>query len=461
MEIQTFQTKNAFRKLLSSKTKFQLVRLSMLGGMLVLALVVGSALSLSPKPETVSELLVNYNKLGLASVKQLNQLQTSPQFISKNAYMANLLQENKGKSKIASAMPTYVIEDLQAGAIYKVSTDSEELLADLAKFPVVVEPNFVFSAQAQAQTKVTKSTNLTVNYSKIQSFLKAPWQYRKFVKNSPESQTVVALVDSGMALSEPGNCLDRTYLNLAELDGKANIDDDQNGYVDDICGWNYLSGTNLVGDLNGHGTHLGGLILAFSPAAVLPLQVLDADNQVTLDRLLLALDYATNELNSGDIINLSIGSEVDSAILQSAIARATAKGLTVVASAGNLGAKTVLYPAAYPNVIAVSAVNDKGQKAYYANYGSEVDFSLYGEALSFRPDAKQLVVKEGTSQAAALFSGVLATVASSEGAKVNADLIAKIAENGLVQEDYPLGHILDWQSLAKLLWAKPKSKSIN
>lgn len=427
--------------------------------MLVLALVVGSALSLSNKPETVSELLVNYNKLGLASVKQLNQLQTSPQFISKNSYMANLLQENNGKSKIASAMPAYVVEDLQAGAIYKVSTDSQELLSDLAKFPVVIEPNYLFAAQAQAH--ISKSTNLTANYSKIQSFLKTPWQYRKFVKNSPEPQTVVALIDSGMALSELGNCLDRSYLNAEEAEGRANIDDDQNGYIDDVCGWNYLSATNLVGDLNGHGTHLGGLILAFSPAAVLPLQVLDADNQVTLDRLLLALDYATNELKSGDIINLSIGSEVDSAILQSAIARATAKGLTVVASAGNLGEKTVLYPAAYPNVIAVSAVNDKGQKAYYANYGNEVDFSLYGEALSFKPDAKQLVVKEGTSQAAALFSAVLATVASSEGAKVNADLIAKIAENGLVQEDYPLGHILDWQSLAKLLWAKPKSKSIN
>lgn len=109
-------------------------------------------------------------------------------------------------------------------------------------------------------------------------------------------------------------------------------------------------------------------------------------------------------VNGGaNIINLSLGSPGDSQILHDIIQQATAKGIPVFAAAGNDSSAQPFYPAAYPEVISVTAGNN-GQLASYANYGSYVKLMVPGSAVVYFNDAAYVV--SGTSTSSALTSGM-------------------------------------------------------
>jgi thermitase len=105
------------------------------------------------------------------------------------------------------------------------------------------------------------------------------------------------------------------------------------------------------------------------------------------------------------IINLSLGSDSDSPFLHQVIQQVTAQNIAVFAAAGNQPVTTAFYPAAYPEVNAVTAI-DKGQLAPYANRGSFVSLGAPGDSIFCYQG--QTYLSEGTSDAASYISGVAA-----------------------------------------------------
>lgn len=120
--------------------------------------------------------------------------------------------------------------------------------------------------------------------------------------------------------------------------------------------------------------------------------------------------------NGADVINLSLGSEGNSSLLQKVVQDAASNGIQLIASAGNSPTDAPVYPAAYPEVLAVTAGNKSGTIASYANYGSFVDVVAPGTSIvSF--SGKPFIVS-GTSPAAAYISGLVGGLADKTGKSI-------------------------------------------
>ncbi|MFC6716613.1 S8 family serine peptidase [Natrialbaceae archaeon GCM10025810] len=181
-------------------------------------------------------------------------------------------------------------------------------------------------------------------------------------------------------------------------------------------------------DDHGHGTHVAGAaaapdtdrgIIGVAPGAELyAAKVLDADGYGTLDDVAAAIQWATDE--GHDVVNLSLGGE-DSSLLADACRYARENGVVVVASAGNAGPDgAVTYPAAYDDVLGVSAVDENDDVTEWSSRGEGVDLAAPGASvLSAAPDDEYLT-QSGTSMAAPHVSGAVAHLladASSEEAR--------------------------------------------
>jgi serine protease len=163
--------------------------------------------------------------------------------------------------------------------------------------------------------------------------------------------------------------------------------------VPDLEGTSFTEGYDFVNDRtdalddNGHGTHVAGTIaqttnnnygvagIAYK-ATLMPIKVLDQSGSGTIADIAEAIRFAADQ--GADVINMSLGGFGDSQALQDAIAYAHQKNVVLVAAAGNANANSAAFPARYPNVIAVSALDAAGVKAPYSNFGAGVDLAAPG-----------------------------------------------------------------------------------
>lgn len=161
-----------------------------------------------------------------------------------------------------------------------------------------------------------------------------------------------------------------------------------------LSGIDYVAPGTSANDENGHGTHVAGIIAALhnnsrgiagmAPRAkILPVRVLDRDGSGTAADVAKGIIYAADR--GAKVINLSLGSNLSSSAMQSAVAYAISRNRLVVAAAGNsgcglLGSPTE-YPAAYPGVVGVGAVNQSIQKASFSSCGSWVDVAAPGQSI--------------------------------------------------------------------------------
>ena len=240
-------------------------------------------------------------------------------------------------------------------------------------------------------------------------------------------EVLVAVVDTGVDVAHP-DLADRVWLNAGETglddvgsDKRSNgLDDDNNGYIDDWQGWNMVSGDNQVGDTQGHGTHLAGIIGAgvdnavgiagVAPnAIILPVKVLDDTGFGTYAQVAEGITYATDM--GARVINLGFSGTGSSELLQSAVDYAIAHGVLVVAASGNSGSSTPNYPAGYSGVIAVSAVDNNGYYAPFSAGGEHISLSAPGVSILSTGLGGSYRAATGTSQAAAHVSGVAALLA--------------------------------------------------
>lgn len=225
--------------------------------------------------------------------------------------------------------------------------------------------------------------------------------------NTDCSAITVAVIDTGVDYNHP-DLAANIWSNAGEIAGNA-IDDDANGFVDDIRGWDFVQGDNDPMDFAHHGTHVAGTIGASGnngiggtgvcwKSTIMPLRVLGSAGSGTTADIIAAIDYAT--VNGAKVINMSLGGAggFTGDLTDQAIARANAAGVLVVIAAGNNGTNndtTPFYPAAYtqPNIIAVAATTQSDALASFSNFGvTSVDIGAPGTSiLSTVPPARTAI----------------------------------------------------------------------
>jgi hypothetical protein len=172
-----------------------------------------------------------------------------------------------------------------------------------------------------------------------------------------------------------------------------------------------------TGDMQ-HGTAMASIIAGGSPdapgiapsAQLLSIRVLDGNE--TGDSFTVAQGIIDAVDNGARVISMSLGSSGDSAILGDAVSYALAHDVAIVAAVGNDGTGNVSYPAKYPGVIGVTAVDANGQRAQFANYGPEVSIAAPGIGVYTPWNPDTVLNISGTSPAVPFVSGALAAVLS-------------------------------------------------
>lgn len=242
------------------------------------------------------------------------------------------------------------------------------------------------------------------------------------------SEVVVAIIDSGIDTTAP-DLAGSLWVNDDEIPGNG-IDDDGNGYIDDLHGWDFRDddSSSLRGTaIHWHGTFVAGLVVAQRDSneatgvapdvRVMDLRFLDTRNQFygrDWEMFAEAIDYAVD--NGADIINLSIYCNgIPPAALEQAVRRADHAGVLVVGIAGNNGCDRVCYPGCYPSVIAVSATDRGNRLASFSNYGAQVAVCAPGDSVISLYPGGEIAEGSGTSFAAPHVSAALALILSRNG----------------------------------------------
>jgi subtilisin family serine protease len=213
----------------------------------------------------------------------------------------------------------------------------------------------------------------------------APEAWSQHVGNK---NVVVGVIDTGIDFYHP-DLKNNIWQNEKELQGQPGVDDDNNGYIDDIWGINPVYENTFPMDDAGHGTHVAGTIAAEGNntigvagvnwnTRVAACKFLDMDGWGYLDGAVECVNYFNSLKSSGVNVvatNNSWGGGGYSDILNDAISTANDMGILFVAAAGNDANdndSNPSYPASYnlPNVISVAATNSNDELAYFSNYGA-------------------------------------------------------------------------------------------
>lgn len=239
---------------------------------------------------------------------------------------------------------------------------------------------------------------------------------------------LVAITDTGIDWRHP-DLAPNVWTNPGEIPGNG-IDDDGNGFVDDVRGWDFVSNDANPMDDMGHGTHVAGTIGAVGNNALgvtgvnwhvrlMPLKFLNASGEGSISDGIKAIDYAVRM--GARVINASWGDHSQSEALRQAIERAGEAGVLLVAASGNDGVNNdggdfygpPNYPASYdlPNIISVGAFDYRQGMMWWSNYGvKSVDLCAPGVSILSTIPHAQYGYNTGTSMASPHVAGVAALV---------------------------------------------------
>ncbi len=235
------------------------------------------------------------------------------------------------------------------------------------------------------------------------------------------SNVVVAIVDDAVEITHP-DLSPVIWTNTGEIANNG-IDDDGNGYIDDVNGWD-ASGTQYAnGDTDpnpdapassfDHGTHVAGIAgaatnnnagVASIGFGVSLMAVKSTNSSVNLTHTYEGVVYAIE--NNADVINMSFGSGFNSSAFQSLMNYANSLGIVLVAAAGNDNVSSTFYPAGYNNVISVASTTTGDAKSNFSNYGSWIDISAPGSAIYSTIPGSGYDYKQGTSMASPMVAGL-------------------------------------------------------
>lgn len=387
------------------KPRWRLAPLVPIACLLLFAALYGTSLLPRSSPERpqpdrilpgIAELAKRYQVTRIESLYTGELLTLTPA----RRFYADLFTEEEEDNKTASEL----LLQTKGGEVYLLTSALSEIppgmLDAFAALPAVEVAEVNQTGSLMAEPAVSGESLL------LQVFAES---------RPPKRPVTVALIDSGIDRRHPA-LAGNLWRNDREASGKQGYDDDKNGLVDDLSGWNFASDSSDTSDLVGHGTHLSGIIGAKKTAAaqmagvnptgvrIMALKVAGADKSLKMSSVIQALNYA--EAKGVDLVNMSFGFAKDSKIFRNAVQRLTKTGTPVVAAAGNNAETKKQYPAAFAEVIAVGASNLDGSRAKSSNYGDWVDIMVPGRFVSTLPGSAY-GTKSGTSQAAALVTGLL------------------------------------------------------
>ncbi|MFO0494394.1 MAG: S8 family serine peptidase [Flavobacteriia bacterium] len=254
-----------------------------------------------------------------------------------------------------------------------------------------------------------------------------------------DSNVVVAILDSGVKTDHP-EFSGRIWKNYAEIPNNG-IDDDSNGFVDDIQGWNFADGSNDVNDDSGHGTNIASIVGANGNNGI-GFSGMDWNCKLMILKVLKndigyyswwanSIYYAVD--NGANVINMSLGGDLESQALNEAIQYALDHNVVVVVSMGNKNSENISYPSNYPGVIAVGATNpdDSRTTSFFwsstsgSNYGEHISVVAPGNyiyGLSNKNNTEFDTYFGGTSQSAAFVSGLASLLIAQSPTIINKDV---------------------------------------
>ncbi|NTU69698.1 S8 family serine peptidase, partial [bacterium] len=318
-----------------------------------------------------------------------------------------LLVKFKDESSAKTTLLNIDNEDkkVNSKSLYKIKTQENQSITNLYQSlknnPTVdyIEPNYIVKT-----TATPNDTNYASQWNLPKISAPSGWD-----KSQGSSSVVVGVIDTGIDYSHE-DLSSKIWNNPGETgSGKETngLDDDGNGYIDDFRGWDFVtcdlwnsvspfqcltprSQDNNATDDEKHGTSVTGIIGASTNNSlgvagigwnvkVVPLKVLNGDGDGTTAEVVAALDYA--RIKGIPIVNMSLGSTSGSVSLENAVVASYNSGVTMIAATGNDYSSSILYPAKYPQVLAVGATDQSDVRASFSNYGPEIDVVAPGVSI--------------------------------------------------------------------------------
>ena len=285
--------------------------------------------------------------------------------------------------------------------------------------------------------EIIKSWGLTGRHSNSHVHASRAWNiWWEAKKKKQVSDVIVAVIDTGIDILHE-DITNNLWVNKGEsgLDSKGRdksrnkIDDDGNGFIDDVHGWNFVAGNNNLTDNHGHGTHVSGILGAeggngvglsgvVPKVKIMTLKYYDPKSKSNNNLLntIKSIRYATKM--GAQIINYSGGGTEFSKQEYEAIKHAKNKGTLFIAAAGNEKSNSDrdnYYPANYglDNIISVTAINTNTDVLASSNWGVKtVHLAAPGSKIRSTLPNNRYGVMTGTSQATAFVTGVAALLFS-------------------------------------------------
>ena len=277
----------------------------------------------------------------------------------------------------------------------KVATVDEAIMM-LERLPEVeyAEPNYIVRIMS-ASAEDTIYDHLDAEKYMAEPLYSQQWGHGAinlpWLWNQPKSKKrpVIAIIDTGVDIEHP-DLKDNIWTNEKEINGAGGRDDDQNGFIDDIHGYDFVNNTGVIGDRNGHGTHCAGIAAAVGnngigitganpDALIMPVQVMDKSGTGSVATIIKGIDYAS--ANGADILSMSFGGYCYSSAEEDALLKAFYNGKYLVAAAGNNDADIYelhptcaryhTFPGAFKFVIGVMATDKHGNKSSFSNYDED------------------------------------------------------------------------------------------
>lgn len=449
-------------------------------------------------------------------------------FIGETQVVSDYLKENKVKFQIETlssakgSMTPQVVK-------FESKLPVEKIIGDLSTQVTLIQPNYEYNLVSTEDTYEWPKDRFFFRQWAVNNIGQSPpyglpgrknadinitQAWKEFGKGDPSNPVVVAVIDTGVNYNHPDFKRKgeeaNIWTNTKELNGIPGVDDDGNGYTDDIHGYDFSSDTadgprkelhyGQLGDpdpddTSGHGTHCAGVIGAkgdnqigivgvMQHVKIMPLKIFGSGGASTSSSYRAILYAAEKEV---DIISASWGGGAKDDILRLAIAEAGKKGVLFVAASGNDSTNNDVrrqYPSSYKelydgspitNIISVGASDNQDNPASFSNYGNEsVDvfapgtliLSLYKKDPKTANDNGRYATMSGTSMAAPYVSGIAALMISvNPKFRKNPELIIKTLINtsdkkqSLLGKSVSNGRVNVYRALSETTTKQPVTKT--
>ena len=312
---------------------------------------------------------------------------------------------------------------------FPVSANLLTLKAAYVASPLIEAVAFNYLRPTQESTALPSDPRIDDQWNLLLINMPEAWAIEK-----GDPSIIIAVVDSGIDYQHE-DLVSQIWVNLDEIPENG-LDDDNNGYIDDVRGWDFtdapsvaaegdfMEGDNDPIDETGHGTHVAGIAGASGDngigiagvawncklMAVRTGHSIGGVSSLQDDDSSAAIVYAVD--NGARIINMSWGSTSSSFVIRDVVDYAYARGVLLVAAAGNDFQNQAIFPAGYRKVLAVAATDQNKRRFYQSNFGASIDIGAPGNVILSTQINNEYRLLTGTSMATPHVCGVAALVMS-------------------------------------------------